>query len=135
MYPGKDADKGSQEFTYSFFVHGSDYVNQINAQGYALNDPPKAFNGKAPEAFIDSPVALCDTSGIAIDWVKLAEDGSGVIVRAYEFAGKNANVNISLNEMFGDKKAYICDLMENELCEVEGKTEFKPYEIHTFKFV
>ena len=135
MYPGKDADKGSQEFTYSFFVHGNDYVNQINAQGYALNDPPKAFDGSVDKALIDKSFVECVGENVAIDWVKVAEDGSGVIVRAYEFAGKNANVNISLNEMFGDKKAYICDLMENVICETDGNVSFTPYEIHTIKFI
>ena len=135
MYPGKDADKGAQEFTYSFFVHGDDYVNQINAEGYALNMPPKAFDGKAPEAFIDSPIAACDADGIAIDWVKRAEDGNGIVVRAYEYAGKGASASLSLNSAFGERKCYLCDLMENVICEADGKTEFKPFEIHTFKFI
>ena len=135
MYPGKDADKGAQEFTYSFYVHNDNYVNQLNAEGYALNMPPKAFDGAAPEALTDSPVALCDTDGIAIDWVKTAEDGKGIIVRAYEYAGKSTAAEILINEIFGERKCYLCDLLENELCEVEGKTEFAPYEIHTFKFI
>ncbi len=135
MYPGKDADKGAQEFTYSFFVHGSDYVNQINAEGYALNMPPKAFDGAAPEAFIDAPVAKCNADGVAIDWVKRAEDGNGIIVRAYEYAGKGAKAKITLNSAFGERKCYLCDLLENVIGEADGETEFKPYEIHTFKLV
>lgn len=135
MYPGKDADKGAQEFTYSFFVHNSDYVNQINAEGYALNMPPKAFDGAAPEAFIDAPIAKCNADGVAIDWVKRAEDGNGIIVRAYEYAGKGAKVKITLNGTFGERKCYLCDLLENVIGEADGETEFKPYEIHTFKFI
>jgi alpha-mannosidase len=84
---------------------------------------------------IDKSFVECVGENVAIDWVKIAEDGSGVIVRAYEFAGKNANVNISLNEMFGDKKVYICDLMENVICETDGNVSFTPYEIHTIKFI
>ena len=135
MYPGKDADKGAHEFTYSFFVHGSDYVNQINAEGYALNMPPKAFDGAATEAFIDAPVAKCNADGVAIDWVKRAEDGNGIIVRAYEYAGKGAKAKITLNSAFGERKCYLCDLLENVIGEADGETEFKPYEIHTFKLV
>ncbi len=135
MYPGKDADKGAQEFTYSFFVHRADYVNQINAEGYALNMPPKAFDGAAPEAFTDAPVAKCNADGVAIDWVKRAEDGNGIIVRAYEYAGKGAKAKITLNSAFGERKCYLCDLLENIIGEADGETEFKPYEIHTFKLL
>ncbi len=135
MYPGKDADKGRQEFTYSFYVHGEDYVNSLTSQGYALNDPPKAFDGSVEDALTDRPIVLCNGDGVAVDWVKVAEDSNGVIVRAYEFAGKETSVKISLDEMFGAKKCYLCDLMENIIREVDGDIEFTPYEINTLKFI
>ena len=94
-------------------------VNQLTAEGYALNDPPKAFDGSVEEQLADKPLVACEGEGVAVDWVKVAEDGNGVIVRAYEFAGKETHVNISLNEVFGSKKAYLCDLMENIICELE----------------
>ena len=135
MYPGKDADKGRQEFTYSFYVHDGDYVNSVVSEGYALNDPPKAFEGAAPEAFTDASAVECNGDGIAVDWVKIAEDQNGIIVRAYEFAGKTSSAVIALNKAFGDRKCYVCDLMENVLYEASGEIEFKPYEIHTLKFI
>lgn len=135
MYPGKDADKGAQEFTYSLHVHEGDYVNPIVSEGYALNDPPKAFDGCAPKELTDAPIVECNGNNIAVDWVKCAEDGNGFVVRAYEFAGLGEKASIKPNAVFGERKCYLCDLLENVICEVNGETEFKPYEIHTFKFI
>ena len=135
MYPGKDADKGKHSFTYSFYVHGKDYVNSLTSEGYALNDPPKAFDGGIEKTLLDKSFVECSGDSVAVDWVKIAEDGNGVIVRAYEFAGKETTVSIKLNDIFGGKKAYLCDLMENIICELDGEIKFTPYEIHTFKFV
>ena len=135
MYPGKDADKGRQEFTYSFYPHIGNYVNPILSEGYALNNPPKAFDGCAPEAFTDASVANCSAENVAIDWVKNSEDGEGIIVRAYEFEGRSATAEISLNKAFGERKAYLCDLMENIICEIDQSAEFKPFEIQTIKFI
>lgn len=134
MYPGKDADKGRHEFTYSFYVHGTDYVNSLTSQGYALNDPPKAFDGGVDKALTDISFVERDGGSVAIDWVKTAEDGRGVIVRAYEFAGRGTKARIALNEIFGSKKCYLCDLMENIICESDGEIEFTPYEINTIRF-
>lgn len=135
MYPGKDADKGAHSFTYSFYVHGKDYVNSLTSEGYALNDPPKAFDGCVDKALLDKSIVECNGDGVAVDWVKIAEDGNGVIVRAYEFAGKNTSASIALSDTFGTKKAYLCDLMENIICEIDGSVNFTPYEINTIRFI
>lgn len=134
MTPGKDADKGKHEFTYSFLVHGSDYVNSINAEGYALNDPPKPFCGDVPEALYNNPIVDCDAENVIIDWVKQAEDGNGIIIRAYEFTGKNAKAKFTANSIFGLKKCYICDMLENIINESE-EIEFRPFEVHTIRLV
>ena len=135
MTPGKDADKGRHEFTYSIYVHNNNYVNQLTAQGYALNNPPKAFDGDVKNELSDTSFVSCKGENVAIDWVKTAEDGNGIIVRAYEYAGTNTKALITINKMFGKKKCYLCDLMENVICEVDGEAEFSPYEINTFIFV
>ena len=134
MTPGKDADKGKHEFTYSFLVHGSDYVNSINAEGYALNDPPKPFCGDVPEALYNNPIVDCDAENVIIDWVKQAEDGNGIIIRAYEFTGKNAKTKFTVNSIFGLKKCCICDMLENIINESE-EIEFRPFEVHTIRLV
>ncbi|MBQ3229800.1 MAG: alpha-mannosidase [Clostridia bacterium] len=135
MYPGIDADKGKQVFTYSLLVHGSDYVNHITKEGYALNDSAVILNGAVDESLIGESLVKLDCNGsVAIDWMKLSEDGSGIILRAYEFAGKECEADISLNGIFGAEKAMLCDNMENEISEVNGKVSFKPFDIITLKF-
>ncbi len=134
MYPGKDADKGKHTFTYSLYLHKDNYVNSLNAEGYALNNPPKAFDGEVDKELLGKQLFGCDAENIAIDWVKPAEDGNGIIIRAYEFAGKNAKARFSALDSFGLTKCYLCDLLENVGCEID-EIEFKPYEIHTVKMV
>jgi alpha-mannosidase len=136
MYPGKDADKGRHEFTYSFYVHGADYVNSVTSEGYALNLPPKQFSRSAPEAFLNKPVVDCVGENVAIDWVKSPEcDGEGMVIRAYEYCGIGSSVRIVPNETFGFTKCYLCDNLENVIREIEGEIEFGPFEIHTLKFI
>ncbi len=135
MYPGIDADKGMQEFTYSFLPHKGDYVNLVTQQGYFLNNPPKLFEGTIEGELLNSSSVKLSTEGsVAIDWVKRAEDGSGIIVRAYEFAGKGCEAEISLNSIFGMSECILCDCMENELNPIDGKIPFRPFDIITLKF-
>ncbi len=134
MYPGIDADKGKQEFTYSLLVHVGDYVNLVTEQGYALNNPPMIFNGAVCDCLLDSPIAAVDCDNVAIDWVKLAEDGNGMIVRAYEFCGKNADAIISTGKIFGFTECYICDALENPIEKANERIGFKPFEFITLKF-
>ncbi len=134
MYPGIDADKGKQEFTYSLLVHTGDYVNLVAEQGYALNNPPFVLEGSVCESLIDAPIASVDCDSIAIDWVKLAEDGNGMIVRAYEFCGRDASAVINTNKLFGFNECYICDALENPTEKANAEISFKPFEFITLKF-
>ena len=76
----------------------------------------------------------CDAENVAIDWVKLSEDGSGVTVRAYEFAGQGASAAITPNRALKVGKPVICDLMENGAASAGERIEFGGYEIITLKF-
>ena len=114
-------------------LYKTDYVNQLTAEGYFLNTPP-VRTGNAPEELRGRSLFTVDSDHVAIDWVKLSEDGKGVIVRAYEFAGSPAEAAIKPANPLGLRKAYICDLMENETAEAGEKTAFGPYEIITLKY-
>ena len=133
MYPGVDADKGTHVFTYSFYPHKDNYVNQLTAEGYFLNTPPVPC-GKVRGELCGVPLFDCGAENVAIDWVKPSEDGSGVIVRAYEFAGDAAEAEIKPAPFFKLGAPVLCDLTENELTPAGNKIKFGGYEINTVKF-
>ena len=86
-----------------------------------------------PDSFsaigINSDHVICET-------VKEEEQGSGTILRLYEH--KNIRDRIIINIGLSATKAYLCDMMENELCELpitDGKItlDVKGFEILTVK--
>lgn len=138
--PDPDADKGEHYFTYTLFPHTGDFrENGTIKLAYELNCPLKAFelssqDGKLPEeySFIE-----CDSDNFIVETIKKAENDNSVIVRGYE--SYNKRTEITLTPGFEAKKAYICDLLENNVEEIEindGKVKFtaKPFEIVTIKF-
>lgn len=75
---------------------------------------------------------------IVIETIKRAEDGNGTIIRMYESENALTRTKITVNTEF--TKAYICNLLEQEMqeAEVNGKEVsllFKPYEIVTLELV
>jgi len=73
---------------------------------------------------------------VSIDTVKKAEDSDDIIIRLYE--SKNMRTETKINFGFDVKKAHICDLMENDIEEIEVtensvNLSVKPFEIITLK--
>lgn len=95
----------------------------------AVKDRPAAWSG-----------CSAGPSNIVVTGLKRSEDGDDVIVRAYECAGKLTTATIDLGFEFAS--ASETDLLERDMmkpsAQVEKKgravvTEFKPYEIRTFR--
>ena len=79
-----------------------------------------------------------DKPNAVITAVKKAEADDGLIVRFYDAYDCKSDVTVSVPAAYG--KAYLCDLMENELRELditEGKVTVpvSNFEIVTLKFV
>jgi alpha-mannosidase len=128
-YPNPDADKGEHTFVYSLLPHSGDYrAGGTVKEAYLLNRPlcakyVEAGSGELKETY---SFIQCDKENIFIETVKKAEDGDALIVRlydAYDICGK-----CRLTFGFDVKKAYICDMMENERqqLEVSGNTVTLP---------
>lgn len=140
QYPNEIADQGAHKFTYSLMAYEGDFreAGVIN-EAYALNQPfetaeIKANNGKMPDEF---SLVSCDKANIIVETVKKAEADDGMIVRMYDAFNRRANANITVADRFN--KAYLCDLMENvvEELDFDGNTvtvPVKPFEIITLKF-
>ncbi len=120
-YPNPNADKGLHEFTYSLYPHKEGLVySDVFYEAQRLNSPMPVKkisankNGFLPCSF--SFVSV-DKSGVFADTIKKAEDGDGYIVRLYDAVGRRGNVTLTFGKQI--KKAYLCDMLENNECECE----------------
>lgn len=136
--PGKDADKGEHDFTYSIYAHSGDQVTGgVTKAGYALNHPlivcPAGGDGSKPSS--DSLFTV-DKDNIIIETVKIAEDSGDIILRLYDSEGLGGKVSLTLPD--GITAAAVTDMLENDISAIDienGKVAlaFHPFEIHTLK--
>lgn len=133
-YPNPDADRGEHDFTYSIFPMPVHLAKTLFKEGYLLNNPLEAVKvtGKG-----NVPAKYClvgsSTDGFAIETVKKGEYGDDIILRGYECFGGKRKVTLTFG--FDVKKAYLCNLMENNLEEIEVKGNTVSFTAGTFEIV
>lgn len=133
--PGATADKGTHEFTYSLYPHDGGLDEGGTArEGYLLNLPLRCID-RLPERRSFSLVQT-DKENVVTETVKYAEDGNGVIIRAYE--NKGASVSAAFSLGFDIEDAYITDMLEQVQSSLphDGNgfsLSFEPFEIKTVK--
>ena len=138
-WPDPHADEGHHEFTYSLYPHGGSWKDALTIRrGYELNYklislPTEKHEGVlAPEhSFLQA-----QADNIIVTALKKAEDDNSLIVRFYEWAGKDGEVKVQLPP--GAESASETDLMEKPLENVPVQNSSvtlraKPYEIKTIK--
>ena len=138
-YPDPHADEGHHEFTYSLYPHSGGWKDALTIRrGYELNYKlialsPGKHEGKLPaeHSFVQTK-----SDNVIVTAVKKAEDDNAVIVRFFEWAGKQGDVAIQLPT--GAAAATETDLMEKpsgSLAVADGvvKVPTKPYEIKTVR--
>ncbi len=139
-YPNPEADQGKHLLTYSLLPHVGDFRQSgVINEAYALNQPISAAcveknNGTIPETF---SLVSCDKENLIVETVKKAEADDSMIVRMYEAFDSRTTATVTVAEGF--KKAYLCDLLENEIKELEFKDNkvtipASNFEIITLKF-
>lgn len=132
LAPDMYADKGIQQFTYSFYFWNGSFLDcGVIQQGYDLNCTPFTLPGNAGQ----NSLFEIDSPDIIIETVKPAEDGSGrIVLRMYE--SMRSTVKCALKTSLPVKKAYIADMLENKISDldiIDGciTLEFRPFEIKT----
>lgn len=139
VYPNTEADRELHEFTYSILPHCGDFREaNIAEEAYLLNQPLTARriskqDGKLPDSF---SFVGSNSSNIIIETVKQCENNDSIIVRFYEYHNSHSKVTLDFGIDFD--KAYICDMLENNLNELAKNNrsitlDVKPYEIVTVK--
>ena len=132
--PEMRADNEIHTFTYAFTAwEGSFAQCDVVRQGYELNVKPPVTVGSR-KCF--SAVSI-EKENVILDTMKPAEDGSGdIILRLYD--SKKAAVETEVGLQLGVSKAYLCDMLENivgELDIADGKITlpFRAFEIKTVR--
>ncbi|MFZ2657695.1 MAG: glycoside hydrolase family 38 C-terminal domain-containing protein [Victivallales bacterium] len=136
LAPDMNADKGHQEFTYSFYCwNGTFKKSGLIRSSYELNIPAFAAEGGSERKSLFS----IGEENVIIETVKPAEDGSGdVIVRLYEAA--RTATSCELRTALPFRKLLETDMLENVKREVKSSSgkcrlDFRPFQIRTLRFV
>jgi len=138
-WPDPHADEGHHEFTYSLYPHAGSWRDALTVrQGYNLNYALVAIpTGKHAGALpAEHSFVEIKPENVVLTAVKKAEDDDTLIVRFYEWAGKDTDVNIQLPP--GAQRAHDADLMERPFADLPIQNgvvtvHAKPYEIKTVK--
>ncbi len=136
LAPDMYADKGTQEFTYSFYFWNGAFVSSGLVQAaYELNIPALTAPGYAGE----KSLLKLSSPNIVVESVKPAEDGSGdTVIRLYEAARTSDSCIVTVALPF--KKALLTDMLESKKSELKTQSasmslEFQPFEIKTIRLI
>ena len=140
--PDPVGDKGVSTFVYRLYPHAGNW-SQADTVKYAfeLNQPLKGFSTAAQNGTLGTEKSFIEVSrrNIAVDAVKPAQDGNGIILRMYEAGKSRGKVNVKFN-LAEVKKVIECNLMEVDETELEfANNEFEfditPNQVRTFRVI
>jgi alpha-mannosidase len=137
-HPDPAADQGRHRFTYALMPHPGGFRSAgVIAAAEDLNHPLQVVRGSLTRGTGNSLIEV-DTPEVVIEAIKRAEDSDAVIVRLYEAWGGRCCAHLSTS--LPVSRAYLCNLLENELAEVavdggQIELELTPFKIVTLKLV
>jgi alpha-mannosidase len=136
-WPDPHADEGHHEFTYSLYPHGNTWRQaETVRQGYALNyklRTTQTQNHGGTLAAMHSFVEV-NPDNVVLTAVKRGEDDDSLVLRFYEWAGREADVKLQLPP--GAQSASETNLIEKSignlpLANGTVTVHTKPYEVKT----
>ena len=138
--PDPNADQGMHHFAYALYPHQGTWQQALTErQGWDFNYKLKAIQVEKHTGTLPAEHSFfrVEPNNIILTTVKKAEDSNALILRFYEWAGKAAQVKISLPS--GATSAVETNLMETpdgESIPITGNSitvAAKPYSINTIK--
>jgi alpha-mannosidase len=96
-WPDPEADRGHHTFTYSLYPHGGNWKQALTVRrGYEFNYKLHAFQLPVHDGKLASQHSYVEVEGVnvVLTSLKKAEDSDALILRVYEFAGKNSDVTL-----------------------------------------
>ena len=138
-WPDPHADEGHHEFTYSLYPHGGGWKEALTIRrGYELNYKLISLAVGKHQGALPSEHSFVQvkSDNIIVSALKKAEDEHSLILRFYEWAGKQGDVTLQLPA--GADSAMETNMMEKAegSLAVSNSTVIvptKPYEIQTIK--
>jgi len=138
-WPDAHADEGHHEFTYSLYPHTGTWRDaETVRRGYDLNYPLIAMptGGHQGPLPAEHSFLQLHPDNVMLTALKRAEDDNGLVLRFYEWAGKESEVKVQL--LSGAQSASEVDLMEKPVAPLSVHDDAvivhtKPYEIKTVK--
>ncbi|MCQ2786933.1 MAG: glycosyl hydrolase-related protein, partial [Bacilli bacterium] len=138
-YPFDEASDICPEFKFALFPHTGDYKNdEVVKEAYVFNRPGLLYQNKNVKGYqnVKRSFVSLNTPNVIVETVKRAHNEKAYMIRGFETAGSAHDVSLNVNVPF--KKAYLADLMENNLKALpisKGviKLKVKPFEIFTIK--
>lgn len=137
--PDAHADMGRQKFKYAVLPHrGSLNQSAVVRAGFNFNSPLRLVNG-----FVELPkISVAGAPNVVLETIKKSENGSDMVMRAYDAYGGAAIATINTSLKVG--KALKVNLLEEEVEGLEMKSTstgssifltFKAFEVVTLRLV
>jgi alpha-mannosidase len=111
--PDPDADRGHHHFAYSLYPHSGDWKQALTVRrGYEFNYKLKAMQVEPHDGSMPAAHSFASTGpdNVVLTAIKKTEDGDALLLRFYEWAGKDGNVELTVPE--GALSAKLTNLME-----------------------
>ncbi len=138
--PDPLADQGEHKFQYAFYPHALSWKQaETEHRGYEFNYRLEAAQAEAHSGPLPGRMSLIsvEPSNLVLTAAKKTEDGSGLLLRFYEWAGKSGTATLTVPG--ANATSTLTNLMENPegqpLPVVDGKiaVPFTPYSIVTVR--
>jgi alpha-mannosidase len=138
-WPDPHADEGHHEFTYSMYPHVGTWRDSFTARrGYELNYKLVSVTAARHDGILAPEHSFVHISpdNVIVTALKRAEDDNELVLRFYEWAGKDGDVKIQFSA--AAESASETDLMEKATANLRIENgalvlHTKPYEIKTVK--
>jgi alpha-mannosidase len=137
-WPDPEADQGRHHFSYALYPHAGDWKQALTVrQGYDFNYRLTAMQVAPHGGTLPASLSFVktDSDNVVVTAIKKTEDGDGLLVRFYEWAGKPGNVTLTLP--VGALSATQANLMEKTggsllpVVDSEVTLPVTPFEIQT----
>ncbi len=122
--PDPEADQGRQRFSYALYPHEGTWKQAGTVrQGYDFNYRLSGMQvsphaGKLPASF---SFLKAEPDNVVMTAMKKTEDGDGLLIRFYEWAGKSGNVTLTLPpDILSATVANLMEKPEGEALTVSG---------------
>ena len=112
-WPDPEADQGHHHFSYALYPHAGDWKQALSVRhGYDFDYKLKAMQVESHAGDLPQRHSLAAVSNpnVVLTAMKRSEDGKGLVMRFYEWAGKSGNVTLTVPP--GATSASVVNLME-----------------------